>query len=123
MAECMTDSHRSILRKSRIFLVSDLDIGIVDHLVSKLILTDEDEERINAEPVRHDKVKRLLEILPRRGDEAYDKFLEVLAAQQDYLFDQVKKVERQDREAEWPSDSSSSYSSLSSGECRTVLAQ
>ena len=112
MAECMTDRHRSILRKSRIFLVSDLDMGIVDHLVAKLVLTDEDEARINVEPVRHDKVKRLLEILPRRGDEAYDKFLEVLATQQDYLFDKVKEVERQ--EPEWPSDLP--YSSLSSGE-------
>ncbi len=94
-AEPMSDRRRAVLRKSRVFLVPDMDLSIVDHLVSELILTEEDEERINAEKVRHDKVRKLIDLLPRRGEVAYNVFMKILKEQQSFLYDQVKVLEDQ----------------------------
>ncbi|XP_072038363.1 death domain-containing protein CRADD-like [Amphiura filiformis] len=91
--EPMTDRHRAILRKSRVFLVPDIELSIIDHLVSELVLTAEDEERINAEKVRHDKIRKLIQLLPRRGDNAYDIFLKVLHEQQLFLYEKIKELE------------------------------
>ena len=93
--EPMSNRCRVILRKSRRFLVQDLDLGIVDYLVSELIITQDDEERIAAEKVNSDKARKLLELLARKGQRAYNVFVRVLKERQKYLYDNVRAVESQ----------------------------
>jgi CASP2 and RIPK1 domain-containing adaptor len=75
----MNEEDRNKLRRSRTFLVKDLDTkNILDALYSKNILSAEDVERINAQMTRADRVRLLLDILPTKGPKAFQGFIESL---------------------------------------------
>lgn len=89
----MTEVHRVILRRARICLLENLDMQILDHLIAKLIVNAEDEDIINATNIRRDKIKQLMDLLPRRGDRAYRVFMDILDEKQNFLYLEIKKIE------------------------------
>ena len=76
--------HRDILRRHWPSLRDDLEIEeLLPHLVN--VLTQADQEKVKAEATRRDKIDKLLEILPRKGPEAFDNFLKALQKIQPFL--------------------------------------
>jgi len=83
----MNDDDRKRLQGNRTVLVRDLRTqDICDRLYESGVLTDEDMEYINIEERRitpQDSVRRLLKMLPKRGEKAFFLFMEAL--NDDYL--------------------------------------
>ena len=80
----MDDKHREILRRQRYNLRRDLEVmKLLPKLFSVLDL--EDEEEIKAEATRRKKVEKLLDILPKKGPEAFDVFVRGLLETQPFL--------------------------------------
>ena len=87
--------HRKVYQLCRVQIVEGLDIkNIIDHLVGKLILTPIDEEHIQSKTTNREKIKALLEMLPRKGEEGYTMFMEVLKDKQPSLYEELAKCER-----------------------------
>lgn len=80
----MDDKHREILRRQRYNLRRDLEVM---KLLPKLfsVLDPEDEEEVKAEATRRKKVEKLLDILPKKGPEAFDVFVKGLLETQPFL--------------------------------------
>ena len=77
----MNDRHRDILRRNWSTLRRDLEpMKLLPYLVNVLDVTDEHEVKVKA--TREDRIDKLLEILPRRGPEAFDDFVKALHAQE-----------------------------------------
>lgn len=75
----MEQIHKDALRRTRVTLVSDLDVNIIsDELLGKDVFTPPMMEYIVNERTRIDRVRRLLDDLVRRGSNAYHGFLESL---------------------------------------------
>lgn len=80
----MNDDHRNLLRRHHLLFQKDLEPRhLLAHLVSVLNTRDEDE--IKAQATRELQVDKLLEILPRRGPQAFGFFLNALEAVQPFL--------------------------------------
>lgn len=81
MSTGMTTRCQLALQKSQQELIRDLDIKpVTDCLLAKLILTREDCKRILAIHSDHDKRRLLLDLLPHRGQQAFDVLSEFLAS-------------------------------------------
>ena len=80
----MDDKHREILRRQRSNLCRDLEVM---KLLPKLhsVLDTEDEEEVKAEGARRQKVDKLLNILPKKGPEAFHVFVKGLQELQPFL--------------------------------------
>ena len=77
----MNDRHRDILRRHWSTLRRDLEpMKLLPYLVNVLDVTDEHEVKVKA--TREDRIDKLLEILPRRGPEAFDDFVKALYVQE-----------------------------------------
>ena len=74
----MDDKHRKSLKENRVALVGDLEPPqLLSHLTD--VLSDEDIENINAiKDNRRKQSELLLDILPRRGQKAFDSFVNAL---------------------------------------------
>lgn len=82
--EVMTKEHRLILRKHRKELEDNLQpLKLLSHLTN--VLSHEDEEEIRAERTTTEQVRRLLDLLPRRGDQAFEAFVRALDRTQRFL--------------------------------------
>ena len=81
----MDDSHRAILRnRLRPILRKDVEPrNLFQYLGDVFNQTDEDE--IKAEKTRTDQVDKMLEILTRRGPNAFDEFVGALLSTQPHL--------------------------------------
>ena len=80
----MDDKHRDILRRHWASLRKDLDIvELLPHLVD--VLGQADQEKVQAEATRREKIDKLLDIMPRKGPEAFDNFLKALQKIQSFL--------------------------------------
>ena len=89
----MTDRHREILERSSSVLLNDLDVNdVVPHLSAEGILTANDVATIHAagQTTRRNKVTVLLDIIPRRGDDAYETFVKLLHKP---LYTEVRAIE------------------------------
>ncbi|XP_031562463.1 uncharacterized protein LOC116298219 isoform X2 [Actinia tenebrosa] len=83
-AEVMTKKHREILRRHRLELVENLQpLKLLSHLTS--VLSQEDEEEIRAERTTTEQARCLLDLLPRRGDKAFEAFVRALEKTQRFL--------------------------------------
>lgn len=80
----MDDKHREILRRQQLNLRRDLEVM---KLLPKLhlVLDTDDEEEVKAEATRRKKVDKLLNILPRKGSEAFHVFVKGLQEIQPFL--------------------------------------
>ena len=73
----MEEKHRNILRRHRSSIRMDLEPeNILANLVE--ILNDTDEGEIKAQPTREKRCDKLLDILPRKGPNAFIVFVEAL---------------------------------------------
>ena len=80
----MEDRHRTILRGHRPNIVSDLEPNnILPDLRS--VLTVKDEEEIKAQSTRQRRCEQLLEIIPRKGPNAFKVFVEALKIEAPHL--------------------------------------
>ena len=80
----MTNKHRQILREQYELLVEDLQ---VDHVLQKMkdIFTVYDEEDIKSKPTERKRAEELIDTLPRKGGQAFQRFVEVLSVVQPWL--------------------------------------
>ncbi|KAJ7318638.1 hypothetical protein OS493_037701 [Desmophyllum pertusum] len=80
----MDDKHRDILRRHWPSLRKNLEIV---ELLPQLgdVLGQADQEKVQAEATRREKIDKLLDIIPRKGPEAFDNFLKALQKIQPFL--------------------------------------
>ena len=82
----MEQRHKELLRKNRVFLKDNLIMNnFVDYVAE--LLTTNDEDIIMSNATNHEQVVCFLNILERRGEDAYDKFLDALTEAE---FDHVR---------------------------------
>lgn len=75
----MEESHRKVLQKFRLEISRNIDVRrITEELFSRGILDEHDREEILAETTTLYKSLHLLDILPRKGSQAFPKFSEAL---------------------------------------------
>ena len=72
----MEEDHRKILRKHRTVITKDLEVKKV--LKRLNVLDDEDREEIKAIGTRMDQTCALLDMLPRKGSNAFKDFVSAL---------------------------------------------
>ena len=90
----MNDQHRNLLRRNREALLRDLEPSrVASSLYSKGIISDEDKEEVNAKATIREKAETLLDMLPRKGPQAFDTFCEVLREVSPHLEVLLKPVE------------------------------
>lgn len=81
----MDDTHRDILRKSlRPILLKDVEPRKLLPYMGN-VFDQTDEEKIKAQTTRTDEVDKMLEILTRRGPNAFDEFVLALLRTKSHL--------------------------------------
>ena len=71
----MDDKHRKVLMEVRDRLVQDMDPNeVLLNMRDSQVLNANDEKEIMSKETRRERCMALLEILPRRGEKAYDSF-------------------------------------------------
>ncbi|XP_020610415.1 uncharacterized protein LOC110048990 isoform X2 [Orbicella faveolata] len=87
----MEEEHRNILIRRRTAITNDLEVKKV---LNKLtVLGDEDRDEIKAERTRTEQARALLDMLPRKGSNAFTDFVSVLyeVKGQEHLADLLRK--------------------------------
>ena len=80
----MEHRHRTILRDHRPNIVTDLEPNnILPDLGS--VLTEKDDAEIKAQSTRQGRCEQLLEIIPRKGPNAFKVFVEALKKEAPHL--------------------------------------
>ncbi|XP_066999982.2 apoptotic protease-activating factor 1 [Anabrus simplex] len=86
----MDTLKRLTLQKLREKIVADLDVvNVLDYLISKEILDDQNKDLILSERSRRDRARRLLDILPTKGPLAFECFVESLKEPYSWLYDSL----------------------------------
>lgn len=77
----MDEQDRNKLKTNRTFIIKNLEnvVDVVDRLLSNNVVTDGMKEDIEAEKGKSSQIRKMLDILPRRGPEAFQQFLQILA--------------------------------------------
>ena len=71
----MTAGHKQKLIQNRVRLIEDLEVAqVIPFLIQFGVLDDRMVEEVVRHPVRQDQVTALLDLVPRRGDEAFGIF-------------------------------------------------
>lgn len=84
--------HRDILRNKRALLIKNMEpLKLLKYLGSTLDETDDEE--IKAQPTRGKACEKLLEILPRKGQNAFDEFVNALKEVQTQYYLAVALIE------------------------------
>ena len=85
----MTAGHKQKLIQNRMRLIDDLEVAqVIPYLIQFGVLDDRMVEEVLCRPVRQDQVSALLDLMPRRGDEAFGIFCRALRhVNQDWLAD------------------------------------
>ena len=80
----MGEKHRTILRQHWSNIRDDLEpTNLLPKLVT--VLAETDEEVIKAQSTKQERCDRLFEILPRRGENAFEVFVEALKEEVPHL--------------------------------------
>ena len=75
----LSDERRRILRRVKRDLVRDMDANeVLLQMTAESIFNTTEEERIKVKPTRSEQNKQLLDILPTKGEKAYEIFKETL---------------------------------------------
>lgn len=82
----MDEKRRKIIRTCRVELARDMEPRQLIHHMAD-VLTPIDEEEIKAVVTRWEQCEKLLDILPRRGEKAFDSFVKALKEVQPFLSD------------------------------------
>ncbi|XP_060569390.1 uncharacterized protein LOC132727816 [Ruditapes philippinarum] len=88
----MEERHRSALRRVRLEIVKDLDLGtkLYAELIRAKIFKEDQIEQIKAQSTTCDQVNKLLDFLPKRGPQAFDKFLNLVKKDYNWLADELE---------------------------------
>ena len=88
----MNKRHRETLIGLQIYLLQNLQINkVMQYLIQEKILTDENRENVMLAGTRRDKVAKFLSILPKRGLNAFDIFVNSLRkTSQTYIADELE---------------------------------
>ena len=85
----MTDENRKRLIRNRVLLARDLTIegtSLLDFLVQEGVLSENMMEEVASGKTRYEQVKKLLDIIPRRSNDAFSIFCSALReTEQDHL--------------------------------------
>jgi hypothetical protein len=82
----MESDDKLRLIANRDYLVQNIQSDeILDHLVTEQILNDDDIERLNKMDTNRNKVRKILDILPKRGPNAYAALEEALKENQEFI--------------------------------------
>ena len=82
----MDEKRRNIIRRHRVELAMDMEPRqLIFYLAD--VLTPTDEEEIKAMATRWGQCEKLLDILPRRGEKAFDSFVKALKEVHPFLAD------------------------------------
>ncbi|XP_052819900.1 caspase-7-like [Mya arenaria] len=78
----MDQSHRDILKKNRTFIIDSIanPIEVAERLFEQEIFSEGMRQEIEAQKTPNDKVRKIINTLPKRGPRAFGIFLEVLHA-------------------------------------------
>ena len=80
----MREEHRTLLQKNRVALVKDLEPRkILNHLGQ--ILDGDDREEVSTCRTRVDQAETLLDLLPKKGPDAFECFVRALLSKQRHL--------------------------------------
>lgn len=75
----MDEKHRKLLQKHRIAIAKDLEPRrVFANLASLDTFTADDEDEVKSLPSRSQRVEKLLDILPRKGEGAFECFVRAL---------------------------------------------
>lgn len=75
----MEKKHKELLRRNRVTLVQDLEaLRLLNYLFQEGTLSENDLDTVKAEKTRSAQAEKLLDILPRRGQKAFDVFCRAL---------------------------------------------
>ena len=75
----MEESHRKVLKKWRLKISRNINVRkITEELFSEGILDENDREEIRSQTAIEYKALHLLDLLPRRGSQAFPKFMRAL---------------------------------------------
>ena len=82
----LSDKHMKVLNRVKRDLLKDMDLDeVLLRMAADNVFTQSEEEKIKAKPTRWGKCEELLEILPRKGTEAYEIFRKVLRSVHPHL--------------------------------------
>ncbi|XP_068752676.1 golgin subfamily A member 6-like protein 7 [Montipora capricornis] len=80
----MDEMHRKILHDHRDYLLRNLEpMKLLPYL--NTVLDESDRQEIEQEPTRNRKVVKLLDMLPKRGPDAFDAFIKALEETQKFM--------------------------------------
>lgn len=92
----MRGNYKQILKSKRTLIMQELDLlntSILDYLYEKDVITEYEKEKLDIEKLSKDKIKAFLDIMSKKGDDAFLHFLEALKMDQPHL---AKILERCD---------------------------
>ena len=93
----MTAAHEDLLVSNRVAIVEDLLVDdVLIHLQSKFVFDDNDVELIRSERTSKRQAEKLLDLLVKKGDQAFGHFLSALKDPYPYL---AELLQGQDGEA------------------------
>jgi hypothetical protein len=70
---------------------------LLDHMLSQSIITDDMYDQISVQSTKKEQITEFLLILPRRGPQAFDKFLEALnETSQDFIAERLIQTYNQE---------------------------
>lgn len=76
----MEKRHRKLLLKKRLAFVEDLEASdVTGALFQEGVITENDKEHIEGLGTRRERVEYLMDLLPRKGPTAFEKFTEILS--------------------------------------------
>ena len=91
----MDEIHRQVLRKQRLTMLKDLEtVGVLDHMYQSGSLSEDDCAQVKISGTRRERCQRFLDMLPRRGDNAYHVFLRALEKESlSHLAEELRRCE------------------------------
>ncbi|XP_059079128.1 apoptotic protease-activating factor 1-like [Tigriopus californicus] len=86
--------HRNRLEVHRQSIVDDLEVIVIsDTLVEKGVISEAQNTSILLEKTEHDQARKLLDILPNQGPDAFGIFVEVLRSDYDWLAEKLESAD------------------------------
>ena len=91
-AGSMPEWQRKILRDNRKVLAHDLEVNeILNHMIQENILTRQMQENIRSKQIPAEKTETFLDLLPKRGENAFWTFLKALKETHEHLYEMIQK--------------------------------
>ena len=89
----MDEKHRNTLESVRVKLVRDMEVTqVLLQMSGEQVFSDADKGIIKSKPNRQEQCEALLDILPRKGENAYESFIQALKKVQPFLADVVREA-------------------------------